>query len=383
VLVVDVDAHYSDDHRDFIPYMEEPARTQIAKMNPRFLYPSTTGDRQVSGRIVYGGRKGPKSTIDSSGYDTPTDAIAATMELLGVDITVELPNVFLELPRIRRRDIAVALANGYVKFMLDKVVDPKLGIYTMLIPPPQDIKRAVQLIHEVGEHPGVCAVCMVPVMAEPPLGDRYYDPIYRAAQDLRLPIVFHGNTPGIDEFPIAGLQKFLEAHTLGFLFYNMATLVSVVVQGLPERFPGLKFVFQECGLSYVPTVMLRLDTSYRKRRSEAPLLKKLPSEYIREFYYGTQPLEEPNTPQEQAFLAATYNAIDGANTLMFATDYPHWDYNNVKVINRMPFITKEDREKILSGNALKVFRFNGFDLETARSRRARTAGIDAVASAPD
>ena len=219
--------------------------------------------------------------------------------------------------------------------------------------------------------------------SEPPLGDRYYDPIYRAAQDLGLPIVYHGNTPGIDEFPIAGLQKFLEAHTLGFLFYNMATLVSVVVQGLPERFPGLKFVFQECGLSYVPTVMLRLDTSYRKRRSEAPLLKKLPSEYIREFYYGTQPLEEPNTPQEQAFLAATYNAIDGANTLMFATDYPHWDYNNVKVINRMPFIAREDREKILSGNALKVFRFNGFDLEAARSRRPGTTSLGTVTPVPD
>jgi len=39
--------------------------------------------------------------------------------------------------------------------------------------------------------------------------------------------------------------------------------------------------------------MLRLDHEYMMRSSEAPLLRKPPSEYLREMYFTTQPLEVP------------------------------------------------------------------------------------------
>ena len=43
--------------------------------------------------------------------------------------------------------------------------------------------------------------------------------------------------------------------------------------------------------------------------------------------------------------------MDGENTLMFASDYPHWDYDDVNKLHVPP----QWREKIFGLNALDVF----------------------------
>jgi predicted TIM-barrel fold metal-dependent hydrolase len=186
------------------------------------------------------------------------------------------------------------------------------------------------------------------------LGDTFYDPIYQATQDVGLPIVYHSSGPGIDDFVIRGFQRFIETHTLGFVFFNMAHIVSMIVQGVPERFPNIKFGFQEAGIFYIPMLMYRLDAEFRKRRAEAPLLKRLPSEYMLEFFYGTQPIEEP--PRIE-YLHEVFKMIDGVNTLTFATDYPHWDFDMPSVISDLPFLSEEESKQILGGNAMRFFRF--------------------------
>jgi predicted TIM-barrel fold metal-dependent hydrolase len=238
--------------------------------------------------------------------------------------------------------------------MVDRVMDPKAGIYSMIIAPPQDPRRAADIIHRYGHEEGFAAVCLITAGAEPPLGDTFYDPIYQAAQDVELPIVYHSSGSGIDDFLIKGFQRFIETHTLGFVFFNMASIVSMVVQGVPERFPKLKFSFQEAGIFYIPMLMYRLDAEFRKRRAEAPLLKRLPSEYMLEFFYGTQPIEEP---PKIDYLKHVFEMIDGVNSLTFSTDYPHWDFDMPSVIGDLPFLSETDKAQILGGNAMRLFRF--------------------------
>ncbi len=115
---------------------------------------------------------------------------------------------------------------------------------------------------------------------------------------------------------------------------------------------------------YIPLIMYRLDTEYKKRRSEAPLLKKLPSEYMHDFYYGTQPIEE--TPDVR-YLQYLFEMIDAPNTLMFATDFPHWDFDMPRVITDLPFLSDSDKDRILGGNALEAFRFAGLEKSAGRT----------------
>jgi len=136
----------------------------------------------------------------------------------------------------------------------------------------------------------------------------------------------------------------------------MVQATSLIEQAIPVKFPGLKIVFQECGLFWAAGLMARLDTSYRKRREEIPLLKKLPSDYMREWYYTNQPLEEPKDPRH---LQHVFEIIDAERSLMYASDYPHWDFDPPRVIQDLPFLSEKAKRGILGGTARKVFRFRG------------------------
>ena len=88
------------------------------------------------------------------------------------------------------------------------------------------------------------------------------------------------------------------------------------------------------------------------RVSEAPALKRLPSEYMREMYYTTQPMERTNLE----ILEATFNAIDAKNSLLYASDWPHWDFDLPSTILELPFIDEQTKRNILGENARKLFR---------------------------
>ncbi len=348
-MIVDVDAHYLEDHKVLASYLPEPLRTRIGRTAPGRLRPASTGDRGVSGRIV-------RPDIHYPQEPTPPEEIPEIMRFLGVDISVQLPNRMLALSTTSQKDVAYGLAKGFAEYMVDRVLDPKAGIYSMIIAPVQVPQKAAEIIYEYAEHAGFAAVCLITAGAEPPLGDAVYDPIYRAAQDVELPLVYHSAGSGIDDFVIKGFQRFIETHTIGFVLFNMATITSMIVQGVPERFPRLRFAFQDAGLFYVPMLMYRLDAEFRKRRSEAPLLTRLPSEYMLDFFYGTQPIEEP---PKVKYLEYLFEMIDGPRTLTFSTDYPHWDFDMPSVITDLPFLDEAEKAAILGGNAMDFFRFEG------------------------
>ena len=80
------------------------------------------------------------------------------------------------------------------------------------------------------------------------------------------------------------LNRFASVHALGFPFYNILHLTNWVTNGLGERFPKLPVIWIEGGLAWIPFLMQRLDHEYMLRISEYPLLKKKPSDYMRDMY---------------------------------------------------------------------------------------------------
>jgi predicted TIM-barrel fold metal-dependent hydrolase len=341
--VVDADAHYLESIGDLTPYVDEPWRSRFA--NDRNVLPSSTGDRTVYGRIQ-------REHTGYQDYEGSVEEIPAIMEFLGFDAIVMLSQKMLSFARIRGDDERMTMvANAFVDYCLDQIVDPAEGIYTMIPAPYASPEETVELIDRVGDERGIVGVCMVCAGPEPPLGNRRYDPVYEACVDHDLPVVFHAGGAGLNEYHVRGYEKFIETHTLGFLEANMAQLTSIVAQGVPEKFPSLDVVFQESGLAWVPMMMHRLDAEYLKRQSEAPLLQRRPSEYIEEFYFGTQPLEA----QDPAFLERVIDDIGGTDHVMYASDYPHWDYDHPRVITDLEFLSTDEKAKILGGNAQAVF----------------------------
>jgi predicted TIM-barrel fold metal-dependent hydrolase len=350
-LVVDADAHYLEPISEVAEFIEGPWRERLLGADPGKWLPLGLGDRMLAGRIR-------RENIDYGyGYGVQNaTGIRGVMSQIGIDAAVLVPNRIVTLGHVSIRDLVVALNQGFIRYMLARVANPADGIYTMVVACWQDPEASAELIDEVADHPAVSAVCMMTAGAQPPLGDVRYDPIFEAAQRHGLPVVFHG-APGLNHVEgadYAQFQRLIESHSLGFMVSNQIQLTSLILQGVPERFPELKFVFQESGLFWVPMMQYRLDEYFLKRRSEAPLLQGLPSEYIRDrFYFGTQPIE---APKNQRHLEMVFEAANGYEHFIFTSDYPHFDYDDPSAILRLRFLTGPQRTALLSGNALDVFK---------------------------
>jgi predicted TIM-barrel fold metal-dependent hydrolase len=142
----------------------------------------------------------------------------------------------------------------------------------------------------------------------------------------------------------------MEWHNILPLNY-MGHVNSLVCEGVFEKFPGLKFVAIEGGVAWLPHLMWRMDKNYKGLRDSTPWLKRLPSEYILDHIrLTTQPIEEPRRKGE---LLSIFQMIDAEKTLMFSSDYPHWDFDNPKVV--LPPMPRDMKVRILSGTAAELY----------------------------
>lgn len=347
--IVDLDLHFRESMEDLLDYFEEPWRTRLEDggFYSKFrFYPSSTGDPTAGGRVQW---------TEDTNYPRPMapEDIPKAMEFLGLDEVFVLSDLILgtgELSGDDGRD-AVA-ARAIVEYLTEEVLDASRGIYSAIPIPYREPDLAVELIHEVGDVEEFKALYLVTQGPEPPLGNRRYEPIYAAAAEYDMPLVFHSGGSSLDGYHDSGYEKFVETHTLAFVESNMSQMTSLLIQGIPEKFPELDFVFLESGLFWVPMLMYRLDSEYMKRQSEAPLLERRPSEYMKEMYYGTQPLE---VPDDVSYLKHVVEMMGGPERLLYASDYPHWDYDHPEVVERLPFLSESEKRQILAGTAREVF----------------------------
>lgn len=184
-----------------------------------------------------------------------------------------------------------------------------------------------------------------------PLGQRRYWPIYEAAQAANMPVGVHAF--GYGGWPVTGggWASYYIEEMVGHAQAQQALLISMIFEGVFERFPNLKVVLVEAGLAWGASLMWRMDRQFEKLRRETPHLKMKPSEYMkRNVWFTTQPIEEPE-PRIQ--LAEAIEWI-GWDRILFATDYPHWDFDDPA--HALPFKMDEtQRRMIFRDNARSVY----------------------------
>jgi predicted TIM-barrel fold metal-dependent hydrolase len=218
----------------------------------------------------------------------------------------------------------------------------------------EDPPSAAAEIDRLGDNPTFVQV-LVESRTLQPLGQRKYWPIYEAACRRGLPVAMHFGALG--GWPIGsgiGAPSFYIEYHAGQLTSFQDQLISLVCEGVFERFPDLKLVLVEGGFAWLPPLMWRLDRAWKKLRSEVPHLRRLPSEYIRQnVWFTTQPVEEPPRPAEFRQLLADLGMDD---RILFATDYPHWDFDSPD--QAIPaWLPEETRRAIYAENARKLYRF--------------------------
>ena len=226
--------------------------------------------------------------------------------------------------------------------------EPRL--VSMLYLPFNDPDATYAFVKEFGEKKGVVGFLITSTRYRPVHANAYMK-TYALLEEMRLPIAFHGSYHWHDQAQ-GMLNRFISVHSLGFMWFNMIHMTNWVINGLPERFPKLKVLWIESGLTWAYALMQRLDHSYLMRTSDCPSLKRKPSEYMREMFYSSQPMEKPD---DKSILEATFKMIKADTQLLWSSDYPHWDFDTPGVIYDLPFLNETAKRNILGANAARVF----------------------------
>jgi uncharacterized protein len=102
------------------------------------------------------------------------------------------------------------------------------------------------------------------------------------------------------------------------------------------------------------------------RSSETPTLKRKPSDYMREMFYTSQPMEMVGN---RTMLEETFKMVNAKDQLLYASDYPHWDMDLPSTIYDLPFLDQQARRNILGENARKLFKLDNFVSADKMARR--------------
>ena len=133
------------------------------------------------------------------------------------------------------------------------------------------------------------------------------------------------------------------------------SFAELVLGGVLERFPGLKFVSAENDISWLPHFCYRLDHAYdRLRHFEGVNLKLMPSDYMRRQVWATFQFETKNV----GFTAAEYSP----DKLMWSSDYPHtdspWPNSREFIAGWTGTVDQSARDKITGGNVANLYHVN-------------------------
>jgi predicted TIM-barrel fold metal-dependent hydrolase len=349
IFVVDADVHLHEDPAELAEYADPPwdtALREIAKVEERYLDLPAMSPR-AEFRIPWPGGTNRPQVVPSP------DAMRRELDDLHVNVAILFPDHLLSLAMVREPAFAVALARSYNDWLADRWLRREPTLKGSIVIPPQDPAAGAAEIRKHAGNPSYVCAYLPGAGLKLLYGHELYDPVYEAAQEAGLPIVIHSVEAIFPVFPFQ-LEQFRTAmavHALAHPLSMVANCVSMLETGVPVRFPDLRIGFMEAGTGWVPFVANRLDKEYIERRREVPILQERPSHYMRRFFYGTQPIEEP---EERTDLVKHFELFDGENQAMFASDWPHHDFDHTQFVFGLPF-SREARRKIMGLNAARFF----------------------------
>jgi predicted TIM-barrel fold metal-dependent hydrolase len=166
----------------------------------------------------------------------------------------------------------------------------------------------------------------LPAQSSRPYGNPIYRPIFEAAAGHDLVVGLHyGGWPGQAPTSVGWPSHYIE-QWVARSQHAQTQVMSIVSEGVFSSVPGARVAVLECGWAWLPAFLWRFDKDWKGLRRETPWVQRLPSDYVREHVrFSLQPVDGPRRPEH---LARVLDQIDGAQTLMFSTDYPHLTFED-------------------------------------------------------
>jgi uncharacterized protein len=251
----------------------------------------------------------------------------AWMDKMGVYAQVLYPNVggfgSGSYGRIKDLELRMDCIRAYNDFIAEFAGEDAKRLVPTTAIPFWDVEEAVRELKRANAlgHRGVMVSSQPEQFGEPVLADPHWDPVWRTAQELGVPVCFHVGS-GDRAFRTHGFApngahaNMAKASSLSFMA-NANAVAEIIVSGMCHRFPDVNFISVESGIGWIPFLLESLDWQWKnggvwKEHAEYELL---PSEYFRRQIYGCFWFEKEISPE----------VIDrlGSGHILYETDYPH------------------------------------------------------------
>ena len=221
----------------------------------------------------------------------------------------------LAMAHIKDVEWATAMARCYNDYLYGEYLSQEPGrLWGVALLPIQDVSASAEELERCVKDLKMVGGVIPAVGLTKGLGHPMYDPLYRAAVRLNVPLAVHGGSSaglGLDI-----LDSFVKILVLEHAVAQQIHFTSFLLDGGPVRFPDLKIAFLEAGVGWAPYLMERLDEKYEKLPHQAPLLTKAPSEYVKDgaIYFSCE-LDEK--------ILSYVIGLGLEKQIMYPSDFPH------------------------------------------------------------
>jgi predicted TIM-barrel fold metal-dependent hydrolase len=351
-FVVDVDSHIGDGAAwpEILRYIENETVREAA-----FTFGGGTGRGAFlndTPGLQWQSVGGLQEPVEDKSVPREVALSRKAIDSLALDYQVFFPNALLFLGMHPVREMEVELSTAYNRWIVEQVLPHEPRMKAMLYLPFNTPEAAEAMVKRFLGAPGVVGFVVTSTRYQPVHANEYMR-LYAMLEEAGTPIGFHAHHNWNNEYT-RQLNRFISMHAISFVLSNLVHMTNWIINGLPERFPKLKVMWIESGLAWVPFLMQRLDNEYLMRVSEAPLLKRMPSDYMRDMFYTMQPMETSNLK----LLEGTFEAIRADTQLLYASDWPHWDFDVPARLFDLPFLDDRSKRNILGYNAARAFKLD-------------------------
>lgn len=283
--------------------------------------------------------------VDRAGHYDP-EARIKDMDEAGIDtqmLSLTIPSV--ELIDADEGIIWARRVNNYFAEVCQKYPSRFYAYATLAY---QDVGAAMKELDRAYKALGVKGITLFSNINGKPVSSPEFLPIYAKAEEYDLPIFIHPAVPLTME--IMNKHR-IHVGLYGYTLDTTIAVVSLIWQGILEKYPKLKIIHSHLG-GMVPYLVQRMDDCWRSFSEEMGLkLAKKPSEYYQSQVY-------PDSISY--FLPAMRCCLDlvGPSHICLGTDYAHRIGNLENAIDwvRKLGLSEEDTDKILGGNAVRIFK---------------------------
>ena len=375
--VVSADSHMTEPIDLWEERLDAPFRDRAPKVietppseeSPRFLFVAEGAPPFPIAGGYAAGRSGKElRDLMQTGYEAarpsgwdPVERLK-DQDLDGVDAEVLYPSLGMMLFAMRDGELQRACFAAYNDWLAEFCRHAPKRLYGVGLVSLENIDKAAGDLEEIAKLGMRGAMIWGAPPADRPYSSRAYDPFWRAAEDVGLPVSLHiiasrGKTSAAVNDVIgestrahAGIWYMTVIHEI------QESLAHLVLGGVLERFPELKIVSAENDAGWLPHFNYRMDHVYDKYGEtwgdDVPLQ---PSEYVRRQVYAT--FQDDHT-------GPAAHEIFGADNFMWASDFPHSDStfpeSRAWIEKNFAGVPDSVRQKIVHDNAVALY---GMDVD--------------------